>query len=230
MVGIMARYGAPAIRGHGIPEAMEQVLKNESRISPRVTLLKPLSAAIAIGTGGPFGAEGPIIATGGALGSLLGQMLRDHRRRAQDAARRGRGGRHGGDVRHARSPPCCWRSSCCCSSTAPRSLMPVALASAGGDGDPDGAARRRRRCSRWPTSRSPARAAHRQPTSCSARVDRARSPRGSRGRSTRSRTRSSGCRSTGCGGRRSARVVVGVVGYVRAADAGRGLRQHRGRS
>ena len=76
VVGIMARYGSPAIRGHGIPEAMERVLYNESRISPRVTLFKPLSSAIAIGTGGPFGAEGPIIATGGALGSLIGQLLR----------------------------------------------------------------------------------------------------------------------------------------------------------
>ncbi|MDR3685097.1 MAG: chloride channel protein [Geothrix sp.] len=75
LVGLMARYGSKAIRGHGIPEAMEQVLLNESRIPARVTLLKPLSAAIAIGTGGPFGAEGPIIATGGALGSLLGQLL-----------------------------------------------------------------------------------------------------------------------------------------------------------
>lgn len=74
-VGLMARYGSKAIRGHGIPEAMEQVLLNESRIPARVTLLKPLSAALAIGTGGPFGAEGPIIATGGALGSLLGQFL-----------------------------------------------------------------------------------------------------------------------------------------------------------
>lgn len=76
IVGIMARYGSQAIRGHGIPEAMEQVLLNESRIPARVALLKPLSAAIAIGTGGPFGAEGPIIATGGALGSLLGQYVR----------------------------------------------------------------------------------------------------------------------------------------------------------
>ena len=76
IVGLMARYGSTAIRGHGIPEAMEQVLTNRSRIPPRMTVLKPLSAAIAIGTGGPFGAEGPIIATGGALGSLVGQILR----------------------------------------------------------------------------------------------------------------------------------------------------------
>ncbi len=76
VVGLMARYGSQAIRGHGIPEAMEQILTNESRIPLRVTFLKPLSAAVAIGTGGPFGAEGPIIATGGALGSVLGQLIR----------------------------------------------------------------------------------------------------------------------------------------------------------
>jgi len=76
IVGLMARYGSEAIRGHGIPEAMEQVLFGASRIPPRLTFLKPLSAAIAIGTGGPFGAEGPIIATGGALGSLVGQILK----------------------------------------------------------------------------------------------------------------------------------------------------------
>ncbi len=76
VVGLMARYGSRAIRGHGIPEAMEQILFNQSRIPPRITFLKPLSAAVAIGTGGPFGAEGPIIATGGALGSLVGQLLK----------------------------------------------------------------------------------------------------------------------------------------------------------
>ena len=75
VVGAMARWGSRAIRGHGIPEAMEQVLINESRIPPKITWLKPLSSAIAIGTGGPFGAEGPIIATGGALGSLMGQVM-----------------------------------------------------------------------------------------------------------------------------------------------------------
>src|SRR5205085_843739 len=76
IVGLMARYGSKAIRGHGIPEAMEQVLLNESRIPARITFLKPLSATVSIGTGGPFGAEGPIIATGGALGSLLGQIIK----------------------------------------------------------------------------------------------------------------------------------------------------------
>src|SRR5439155_13240797 len=75
VVGLMARYGSAAIRGHGIPEAMEQVLLNKSRIPARITLLKPVSAAISIGTGGPFGAEGPIIATGGAIGSVLGQAM-----------------------------------------------------------------------------------------------------------------------------------------------------------
>lgn len=75
IVGIMARYGSAKIRGHGIPEAMEAVLTNRSRIEAKVAILKPLSAAIAIGTGGPFGAEGPIIQTGGAVGSLVGQLV-----------------------------------------------------------------------------------------------------------------------------------------------------------
>ena len=75
IVGIMARYGSDKIRGHGIPEAMEAVLVNRSRIEPKVAILKPISAAIAIGTGGPFGAEGPIIQTGGAVGSLIGQLM-----------------------------------------------------------------------------------------------------------------------------------------------------------
>lgn len=76
LVGLMAYYGSKAIRGHGIPEAMEQILTNQSRIKPSITYLKPLSAAISIGTGGPFGAEGPIIATGGAFGSTVGQLFR----------------------------------------------------------------------------------------------------------------------------------------------------------
>jgi chloride channel protein, CIC family len=76
IVGVMARFGSPAIRGHGIPEAMEQVLMNESKINPVIIFLKPISAAISIGTGGPFGAEGPIISTGGAFGSLTGQLMK----------------------------------------------------------------------------------------------------------------------------------------------------------
>jgi CIC family chloride channel protein len=75
LVGVMAKYGTPKIKGHGIPEAMEAVLISRSRIEPKVAILKPLSAAIAIGTGGPFGAEGPIIQTGGAIGSLVGQAI-----------------------------------------------------------------------------------------------------------------------------------------------------------
>jgi chloride channel protein, CIC family len=73
--GFMAKYGSRKIRGHGIPEAMEAVLTSRSRIEPKVAILKPLSAAIGIGTGGPFGAEGPIIQTGGAFGSLVGQLI-----------------------------------------------------------------------------------------------------------------------------------------------------------
>ncbi len=76
LAGVMARWGSRAIQGHGIPEAMESILTNESNVAPRVTWLKPVSAALAIGTGGPFGAEGPIISTGGALGSLIGQLMR----------------------------------------------------------------------------------------------------------------------------------------------------------
>lgn len=76
IVGLIAFYGSTAIRGHGIPEAMEQILTNQSKIKPSITILKPLSAAISIGTGGPFGAEGPIISTGGALGSTIGQILK----------------------------------------------------------------------------------------------------------------------------------------------------------
>ena len=75
IVGFMAKYGSSKIKGHGIPEAMEAVLINRSRIEPQVAILKPISAAIAIGTGGPFGAEGPIIQTGGAIGSLVGQVF-----------------------------------------------------------------------------------------------------------------------------------------------------------
>ena len=75
VIGLMARYGSEKIRGHGIPEAIEAILIGGSRIQPKVALLKPLSSAISIGTGGPFGAEGPIIMTGGALGSLFAQLF-----------------------------------------------------------------------------------------------------------------------------------------------------------
>ncbi len=75
IIGLMARYGSEKIRGHGIPEAIEAILLGRSRLDLKVAILKPLSSAISIGTGGPFGAEGPIIMTGGAIGSLIAQML-----------------------------------------------------------------------------------------------------------------------------------------------------------
>ena len=75
VVGVMARLGSEKIRGHGMPEAIEAILTQGSRVEPKVAVLKPISAAISIGTGGPFGAEGPIIMTGGALGSILAQSL-----------------------------------------------------------------------------------------------------------------------------------------------------------
>jgi len=75
IIGVMARYGSERIRGHGIPEAIESILLSGSRIEPKVAILKPISSAISIGTGGPFGAEGPIIMTGGAVGSMIAQMF-----------------------------------------------------------------------------------------------------------------------------------------------------------
>ncbi len=75
IVGLMARFGSEQIRGHGIPEAMERILINGSRVDPRLAVLKPISSAISIGSGGPFGAEGPIILTGGAIGSIIGQLF-----------------------------------------------------------------------------------------------------------------------------------------------------------
>ena len=74
-IGLIARFGSEKVRGHGIPEAIESILTSGSRVQPRVALLKPLASAIAIGTGGPFGVEGPIIMTGGAFGSLSAQFL-----------------------------------------------------------------------------------------------------------------------------------------------------------
>jgi H+/Cl- antiporter ClcA len=127
IVGLMARWGSRAIRGHGIPEAMEQVLLNESKIPPRITFLKPVSSAIAIGTGGPFGAEGPIIATGGALGSFLGQLLHvtGHERKVLLAA-----GAAGGMTAIFGSPVAAviLAVELLLFELRPRSLIPVALA------------------------------------------------------------------------------------------------------
>jgi chloride channel protein, CIC family len=75
IVGLMARYGSERIRGHGIPEAIESILMNGSRVHPKLAVLKPISAAVSIGSGGPFGAEGPIIMTGGAIGSMIAQFF-----------------------------------------------------------------------------------------------------------------------------------------------------------
>jgi H+/Cl- antiporter ClcA/CBS domain-containing protein len=75
VIGVLARWGSPKIRGHGIPEALEAILIGRSRMEPKVAVLKPVSSAISIGTGGPFGAEGPIIMTGGAFGSLFAQFF-----------------------------------------------------------------------------------------------------------------------------------------------------------
>ncbi len=75
VVGLMARFGSEQIRGHGIPEAMERILINGSTVQPRLAVLKPIASAVSIGSGGPFGAEGPIILTGGAVGSIVGQLL-----------------------------------------------------------------------------------------------------------------------------------------------------------
>jgi CIC family chloride channel protein len=76
IIGLMARYGSDRIRGHGIPEALESILLNGSKVQPRLAILKPLSSAISIGSGGPFGAEGPIIMTGGAIGSIIAQLFK----------------------------------------------------------------------------------------------------------------------------------------------------------
>ncbi|RXH55652.1 chloride channel protein [Granulicella sibirica] len=75
LVGLIARYGSPKVRGHGMPEAVETIVFNGGKVQPRVAILKPLATAISIGSGGPFGAEGPVIMTGGAVGSVLGQLL-----------------------------------------------------------------------------------------------------------------------------------------------------------
>ena len=102
---------------------MEQILTNRSRIPARITFLKPVSAAVAIGTGGPFGAEGPIIATGGALGSLVGQFFASRRRnekRCWPPARRPACRRFSA----LRWRPCCWRLNYCCSSFGPARSFP----------------------------------------------------------------------------------------------------------
>jgi H+/Cl- antiporter ClcA len=115
LVGLMARFGSEKIRGHGIPEAIEAILLHRARIDPKIAILKPISAAIAIGSGGPFGAEGPIIMTGGALGSLIAQWihLTDVERTTLLVAGAARGCRL---PSRPQSLPSCSRSNSCSSS------------------------------------------------------------------------------------------------------------------
>ena len=140
VVGLMARFGSERIRGHGIPEAIETILLKGSRMEPRLAVLKPLSSAISIGSGGPFGAEGPIIVTGGAVGSITGQLLHltAAERRSLLVA-----GAAGGMTAVFGTPVAAvllavelllfeWR---------PRSLVPAALAAAGAEGVRDQLAR-----------------------------------------------------------------------------------------
>ena len=186
-----------------------------------MTFLKPLSAAIAIGTGGPFGAEGPIIATGGALGSLLGQVLHvtaDERKTLLAAgAAAGMAATFGSPVSAV-----LLAVELLLFEYRPRSLIPVALAAAAATGVRMRVRRRRRRCSRCPTLAQPGGAA------LAAYIAHRRARRrGCRCCVTRARLRGRGrvraaARSTGCGGRRSAAVAVGVVGYFAPRTLGVG--------
>ena len=101
IIGLMARYGSERIRGHGIPEAIEAILINGSRVEPKVAILKPLSSAISIGSGGPFGAEGPIIMTGGAFGSMIAQFFHLSSAERKTLLVAGAAGGHVGDLRRA---------------------------------------------------------------------------------------------------------------------------------
>ena len=98
VIGLMARYGSEKIRGHGIPEALEAILLGGSLVEPKVALLKPISSAISIGIGGPFGAEGPIIMTGGAFGSVIAQFFHLTAAERQDTAGSGRRWWNGGGL------------------------------------------------------------------------------------------------------------------------------------
>ncbi len=129
LVGVMARFGSDKIRGHGIPEAIEAILLNRARVDPKIAVLKPISAAIAIGSGGPFGAEGPIIMTGGALGSLVAQWI--HLTDAERTTLLVAGAAAACRLRSRRQwLRYCLRSSCLLFEWRPRSLVPVAIASA----------------------------------------------------------------------------------------------------
>ena len=202
IIGVMARYGSERIRGHGIPEAIEAILINGSRVEPKVALLKPLSSAISIGSGGPFGAEGPIIMTGGAFGSLVAQFF--HLTSAERKTLLVAGAAAGMSATFAAPLAAVllavelllfeWK---------PRSLIPVALASA------TAAAVRRYILGLGPAlPRAAASRVHRAAGLARLRARRAARRRAvgaaDAGRLRRRRRLSASCRSTGCGGRRSA--------------------------
>ncbi len=148
MIGLMARYGRRRFAVMAFPRRIEAILFGKSKMSPKVALLKPMSSGIAIGSGGPFGAEGPIIMTGGAIGSLIAQQLRHHRRGAQDAAGRGRGGRHDRRSSARLWPPCMLAVELLLFELRPRSLLPVAVACAVAGFTRAAISLRRGRCSR----------------------------------------------------------------------------------
>ena len=133
IIGLMARFGSEQIRGHGIPEAMERILVQGSKVQPRLAILKPISSAVSIGTGGPFGAEGPIILTGGALGSIIGQLfhLTAAQRRALLVA-----GAAGGMSAVFGTPIAAtlFGVELLAFEFKPRSMVPIALAAAAADG------------------------------------------------------------------------------------------------
>ena len=228
IIGLMARYGSERIRGHGIPEAIEAILINGSRVEPKVALLKPLSSAISIGSGGPFGAEGPIIMTGGAFGSLIAQFF--HLTSAERKTLLVAGAAAGMSATFAAPLAAVllavelllfeWK---------PRSFIPVALASA------TAAATRRYIIGIGPLFPVPAASGLHRPGGTRSAASLAGLAGGRAvgaahaGASTRRRMRSSGCRSTGCGGRRSAASSIGVGGLDLPAGARRRLRRHRRR-
>lgn len=129
IIGLMARYGSERIRGHGIPEAIESILLNGSRVQPKIAILKPLSSAISIGSGGPFGAEGPIIMTGGAFGSMIAQFFHltssERKTLLVAGAAAGMSATFGAPVASV-----CLAVELLLFEWKPRSLIPVALASA----------------------------------------------------------------------------------------------------
>ena len=227
IIGLMARYGSERIRGHGIPEALEAILIRGSRIQPRVALLKPISSAISIGSGGPFGAEGPIIMTGGAFGSIIAQLF--HLTAAERKTLLVAGAAAGMSATFA-SPIAAvlLAVELLLFELKPRSLVPVALAPA-----PRRAAVRRYLLGAGPLFPVPDIdvAAVVQPARAGLRASLRRrwlaggavgdaDRRGLRGRG---RLRAA-ARCTGCGGRRWAALVVGVGGLVCPAGARRRLR------